>query len=97
VYQGTYPDSDGALVHKLVTGHDAPSTQLHHVTLIYDREARDGELSRVSQQVDLRWTGRYEMEMLLKLAGYSLENLYGSYDLDAFGDESERMIFVARS
>jgi hypothetical protein len=37
------------------------------------------------------------MELLLKLAGYSLENVYGSYDLDEFGDDSERMIFVART
>jgi SAM-dependent methyltransferase len=97
VLQGTYPDSDGTVVHKLVTGRAEPSTQTHHVSLMYDREAGDGVLTRTSQQLDLRWTGRYEMEMLLRLSGYSLENLYGSYDLDEFGDESERMIFVARA
>ena len=97
VHQGTYPDSDGAVVHKLVTGREGPSRQLHHVTVTYDREASDGKLTRISQQVDLRWTGRYEMEALLRLAGYTLENLYGSYELDDFGDESERMIFVART
>lgn len=97
VLQGTYPDSDDAVVHKLVTGRAEPSTQTHHVTLMYDREARDGMVTRTSQQLDLRWTGRYEMKMLLRLSGYSLENLYGSYDLDDFGDESERMIFVARA
>jgi SAM-dependent methyltransferase len=97
VHQGTYPDNTEAIVHKLVTGRAEPSKQLHHVTLIYDREARDGKLTRISQQLDLRWTGRYEMEMLLKLSGYTLENLYGSYDLDGFGDESERMIFLART
>jgi len=97
VSQGTYPDSDGAAVHKLMTGQAEPSTQLHHVTLIYDHEAADGTLRRVSQQLDLRSTGRFEMELLLKLSGYTMENLYGSYDLDDFGDESERMIFVARA
>jgi SAM-dependent methyltransferase len=97
VLQGTHPDSDGAVVHKLVSGRAEPSAQTHHVTLTYDREARDGMVTRTSQQLDLRWTGRYEMEMLLRLSGYSLENLYGSYDLDDFGDESERMIFVARA
>jgi len=97
VHQGTYPDSDGAVVRKLVTGYAEPSMQTHHVTLIYDREEPDGRVRRVSQQLDLRWTGRYEMEMLLQLAGYTLESLYGSYELDEFGDESERMIFVARA
>ena len=96
VYQGTYPDGDAAVVHKLVTGHAEPSTQLHHVTMIYDREERDGMVRRTSQQLDLRWTGRYEMGMLLRLSGYSLEHVYGTYDLDDFGDDSERMIFVAR-
>ncbi len=41
--------------------------------------------------------GRYEMELLLKQAGYRLENLYGSYDLEDFHDGSDKMIFVARS
>jgi SAM-dependent methyltransferase len=97
VHQGTYPDSDNVVVHKLVTGREETSRQMHHVTLMYDREESDSKLTRISQQLDLRWTGRYETEALLKLSGYTLENLYGSYDLDDFGDESERMIFVART
>ncbi|MGA7732241.1 MAG: class I SAM-dependent methyltransferase [Chloroflexia bacterium] len=97
VHQGTYPDSDGAVVHKLVTGRAEPSTQTHHVTLIYDHEAEDGTLTRTSHEVVLRWTGRYEMELLLKGTGWSLQAVYGSYELDQFGDESERMIFVARA
>jgi len=97
IHQGTYPESDGALVHKLVTSRAEPSAQMHHVTLMYDHEASDGALTRTSQQLDLRWTGRYEMEALLRLAGYELENVYGSYDLDDFGDDSEHMIFVART
>jgi SAM-dependent methyltransferase len=97
VYQGTYPESDGSAVHKSVTGRAEPSRQMHHVTVIYDREAPDGVLNRVTQNLDLRWTGRYEMELLLESSGYTLESLYGSYDLDGFGDSSERMIFVARA
>ena len=97
VHQGTYPDSDGATVHKSVTGHAEPSTQTHHVTLLYDHEARDGVLTRTSHEVVFRWTGRYEMELLLRATGWSLQRLYGSYDLDEFDDESERMIFVARA
>jgi len=36
------------------------------------------------------------MEYLLRLAGYSLETVYGSYDLEPFESGSEKMIFVAR-
>ncbi len=95
--QGTYPLSDGTLVHKTVAGWAGPSTQTHLVTLFYDREAPDGTVSRTSHTFSLRWSGRYEMELLLRAAGYTLEKLYGDYDLGDFDDDSERMIFVART
>lgn len=97
IHQGSYMDSDGSMMHKLVTGIARPATQTHDVTIFYDLENEDGALHRLSQRLTLRWTGRYEMEMLLRLAGYTVEQLYGSYELDEFGDESERMIFVART
>jgi SAM-dependent methyltransferase len=98
VHQGSYPDAKtGATIHKLVTGHARPATQTHQVRLIYDIEEKDTSLRRLTQSLTLRWTGRYEMELLLQAAGYRLEKLYGSYDLDAYDDNSERMIFVART
>jgi hypothetical protein len=95
--QGTYPISDGSLVHKTVAGWADYSNQTHLVTLFYDREAPDGPATRTSQTFSLRWTGRYEMELLLRVAGYTLEKLYGDYGLGEFGEDSERMIFVART
>ena len=95
--QGTYPLSDGSLVHKTVAGWADHSTQTHLVTLFYDREGPDGTATRTSQTFSLRWTGRYEMELLLRVAGYTLEKLYGDYDLGEYGEDSERMIFVART
>ena len=38
-----------------------------------------------------------EYELLLRVAGYTLEKLYGDYDLNEYGEDSERMIFVART
>jgi hypothetical protein len=35
------------------------------------------------------------VELLLGKAGLVVEALYGSYDLDPFESDSERMIFVA--
>ena len=98
VYQGSYPDPERrAIVHKFVTGYEEPSMQTHQVRLIYDVEAADGTLQRFSKPETFRWTGRYEMELLLRAAGYRLEKIYGSYELDDYGDASERMIFVART
>jgi hypothetical protein len=98
IHQGSYQDDKtGAAVHKFVTGTAHPATQSHRTRLIYDLEEKDTSLRRVTQEMNLRWTGRYEMELLLKTAGYRLEKLYGSYELDDYGDNSERMIFVART
>lgn len=97
VYQGTYPDSDGALVHKFVSGRSEPSLQLHNIALFYDHESEDGTLTRTSQHLTFRWTSRYEMELLLKGTGWTVQGIFGSYELDEFGDSSDRMIFVARA
>ncbi len=100
VYQGYFcDDEDGAIIHKFVSGVADPATQTHAVTIFYDREAVHGEgaLSRLTNRLTLRWTGRYEMELLLKMCDYRVEKVYGSYDLDTFGEGSERMIFVARA
>lgn len=97
IHQGSFPDPNtGATLHKFVTGTVEYATQLHDVTLMYDLETQDGTLSRLSQRVRFRWTGRYEMELLLHSAGYTVENVYGDYDLGEYGEGSERMIFVAR-
>ncbi|MFL5731635.1 MAG: class I SAM-dependent methyltransferase [Chloroflexia bacterium] len=97
VYQGSYPDEESrATLHKFVTGYEEPSTQSHHVQTIYDLEAEDGTLRRLTEPQMFRWTGRYEMQLLLERAGYRLEKVYGDYELGEYGDESERMIFVAR-
>ena len=36
------------------------------------------------------------MEHLLQKNGFVVENVYGSYDLDDYGPDSFKMIFVAR-
>ena len=98
LYQGSYRDPEnGATLHKFVTGYAEAATQLHHVRIFYDLEGNDGIVHRTTQAQVFRWTGRYEMELLLQRAGYTLEKLYGDYELSDYGDESERMIFVART
>lgn len=98
VHQGSFLDEGtGATIHKLVSGVAEHSRQTHVITIFYDREAQDGALSRLTHRVAMRWTGRYEMELLLQQAGYRVEKVYGGYELDEFGEGSERMIFVART
>jgi hypothetical protein len=72
------------------------AAQVQHETHIYDCLSGDGTLRRVTREVDLRFTSRYEMEALLRLAGLELDGMYGDYDLTPYNDASEYMITVAR-
>ncbi len=97
LHQGSFrDDTTNFMVHKFVSGTVDHAGQMHRVTIFYEEEGADGRLSRVSQGLDLRWTGRYEMELLLRMSGYRLENVYGDYSLGEYMEGSERMIFAAR-
>lgn len=69
--------------------------QIQHVTFLVDEIDHGRHVSRTVFPVRMRFVYRYEMELLLRTAGFSLENLYGSYDLEPFENDSEKMIFVA--
>jgi SAM-dependent methyltransferase len=97
IHQGSFADDNGGTLHKLVSGVAHPATQTHAVTIFYDLEGPEGALSRTTQTLDLRWTGRYEMELLLQAARYKIEKVYGDYELGEYSDSSERMIFLART
>ena len=69
---------------------------LQHVLFIYDEVFPDGQMRRTLAPFQARHLFRYEGELLLDKAGYTPEQVYGSYDLDPYESDSERMIFVAR-
>ena len=73
------------------------AAQLQHYTVIYDSIGADGVVHRTSVNMSLRYTFRYEAELVLEKAGFNIEEVYGSYQFDRFGDADERMIFVARA
>lgn len=97
VHQGSFIDGSDGMLHKLVAGVAHPATQEHDITIFYDYEDTEGALSRTTEKLTLRWTGRYEMELLLEKAGYRVTNVYGDYELGDYVNDSERMIFVART
>jgi SAM-dependent methyltransferase len=70
--------------------------QTQHITFILDETDSRGSVNRVYFSFRMRFVYRFEMELLLKMTGFSLEHLYGSYDLEPFDSSSEKMIFVAR-
>lgn len=74
-----------------------PARQLRQVTFFYDEtDSAGGTTCRTIANFSLRYFFRYEVELLLDRCGFEVEALYGSYDLDNYGPDSEEMIFVAR-
>jgi hypothetical protein len=73
----------------------ATATQLTQTTLFFDEVSTNtGTLNRSVTDVYLRLIYRYELELLLNRAGFSVRNLYGDYESSPFEDDSERLICV---
>jgi SAM-dependent methyltransferase len=96
VLDKTFALADGTQVQKFVAQQADTAAQLNDVTFIYDELDAEGRLHRCTLQFTLRWLYRYELEHLLARAGFQLEQLYGSYDLDAYSAESAVMLALAR-
>ena len=70
------------------------------LTTLWKVEEIDTDGRPVSQRyldLHLRWFYRFEVEHLLALTGFRVEQLFGSFDGSAFGDSSSEMILVART
>lgn len=70
--------------------------QVIDTTFIYDEMDSQGHVTRASATFALRYLHRPEAEAMLGAAGLVVEGVYGSYELDPYEDESERMLFLAR-
>jgi len=70
--------------------------QTIHVTFIVDEVDREGNVQRTLFPFSIRYLFRYELELLLRHAGFEVETIYGSCDLDDFAGDSDKMIAVAR-
>lgn len=70
--------------------------QTIRVTFIVDAVDGEGGVRRTLFPFSIRYLFRYELELLLRHAGFQVEAIYGSYDLDEFSGDSEKMIAVAQ-
>ena len=93
-YDGFDPES-GLPLSKWTARSTDHGEQIDHYTYFYDRVGEDGLVRRSVVRLDLRYFGRYELELLLQQAGLEPEMFYGSYDLAPYAAGSERLIAVA--
>jgi SAM-dependent methyltransferase len=87
---------DGTRVHKFVTQQADTAAQMLYIQFIYDELDAQGRVRRSVLPFTLRWLYRYEMEHLLVRAGFVIETVYGSYDLDEYSAASDLMLVIAR-
>ena len=69
--------------------------QQQEITYLVDRPDTQGRLQRTVFPASFRFIFRNEMQVLLKLGGFDLKEVYGSYELDPFETGSDKMIVVA--
>ncbi|MFQ3631684.1 class I SAM-dependent methyltransferase [Roseiflexus sp.] len=96
VLDRTFHLEDGVLVCKFVAQRADMAQQMNTVTFVYDELDGNGRVHRTVHTMMLRWFYRYELEHLLERAGFAVEAVYGSYDLDPFESDSAIMLAVAR-
>ena len=86
----------GDRIDKFVSRTLDAATQTIHTAFIYDRVGAGGRLTRTVAPFRLRYIHRYELELLLERAGFTLAELLGDYALAPFAADSLHLIAVAR-
>ena len=96
VHAKSFTSSSGTDVQKWVLRRTDFANQTHYVEFVYDEIGADRIVRRDVLPFTMRWIYQFEMEYLLRQTGFELEAVFGSYDLDEYTSDSERLIVVAR-
>ena len=87
---------NGRLDRFSVSAYD-PATQLMQMQLFYERYDSSGTLeTRMAHDLTIRVAGRAELELMLRLAGFEVEAVYGGFEGDPFTSTSDHLLLLAR-
>ena len=87
---------DGRLDRFSVSCYDAAS-QLLRMRLFYELYGATGEKEDDrAHDITIRVVGRAELELMLRLAGFEVETVYGGFEGEPFANESDHLILLAR-
>lgn len=95
ILEGRWTLDDGSAVDKWSWRTVRTAEQIIETVLMYDHVSPDGRLTRQQTGFELRYVHPSELVLMLELAGFCDFQLYGSYDLEPFGDDSDRLIITA--
>jgi hypothetical protein len=78
-----------------VSRYDAAS-QLLRMLLFYELYTRETLENKRVHELTIRILGRGELELMLRLAGFEVEAIYGGFEGEPFTAESDHLIALAR-
>lgn len=93
--QGSFRDAEGTTVTHFVSWEVDPGAQRIDALHIYDALDEDGRVQRSVSRMPLRYLHRFELELALRCAGFDRIETYGSWSLDPYDGEGDRLIAVA--
>lgn len=87
---------DGRLDRFSVSRYDA-ATQLMEMRLFYERHDGSGMLeNRRAHDLTIRVTNRDELDLMLRMAGFEVEAVYGGFEGEPFDSASDHLVVLAR-
>jgi SAM-dependent methyltransferase len=88
---------DGRLDRFSISRYDAAS-QLLAMRLFYELYGAAGRLEeRRAHELTIRLTGRDELGLMLRMAGFRVEAVYGGFEGEPFTTDSDRLIVLSRN
>ncbi len=93
--EGSWVTPDGTTVDKWSYRKHGEEPQVIDTLIWYDQLDADGRLQRVRTRFDLRYLHQSELALMLELAGFAHVDWYGSYELDSWDPDSDRIIAIA--
>lgn len=88
---------DGGRLDRFSLSRYDAATQLMEMRLFYEIYDPSGtQKSRRAHDLRIRLTNRDELLLMLRLAGLEAEAVYGGFDAEPFGPESDHLVVLAR-
>ncbi|CAN5645223.1 class I SAM-dependent methyltransferase [soil metagenome] len=87
---------EGKLERFSLSEYDAAS-QLLRMRLFYELYSGDGELrNRMAHDLEIRVANRDELMLMVRMAGFEVEKIYGGFEGEEFGARSDHLVILAR-
>lgn len=92
---GSWTTPDGTSIDKWSHRQTGSANQVLDTLIWYDQVSANGEYRRTRTRFDLRYMHQSELALLLELAGFRDIDWYGTYELEPWHSQSERILAIA--